>query len=330
MIPSLHQKLCLATALALPGIAAAQTAETSSGQAYPARPLRIIVPFPPGSSPDTIARILGNKLTAQFGQQVIVDSRPGGSGVVAAEIAKNAPPDGYTLLMAASTPFATLPALRPKLPYDTERDFVALSRVASVTSVLAVHPSLGVGTVADLVKIAKARPGQLNFGSGGNGSSSHLAGEMFIVLAGVKTIHVSYKGSVSAMNDLIVGQLQFIMPSPINVIPHAKTGRIKLIATTGATRDPLLPELPTVAETVSGFEITAWWGIAVPAKTPAAILNKLHAEIVKAMQSPEVREQLAKQGTTARAESPAEFTAFIKAERERIAHVGRQVGITID
>ncbi len=288
------------------------------------------MPFTPGSPPDTVARILGSKLIEQLGQQVIVDPRPGASGVIAVEITKNASPDGYTLLLGGTTHFATLPALEPKLPYDIERDFAALSRVASAAPVVAVHPSLGVSTVADLVKLAKERPGQLNYGSGGNGGASHLAGEMFNVLAGVNTVPVSYKGTVLALNDLIAGQIQFIMSSPVVVMPHAKTGRIKVIATMGATRDPLLPELPTVAGTVAGFESTTWWGVAAPVKTPTAIVNKLHAEIVKAMQLPDVREQLAKQGATAHAESPAEFTAFIKAERSRIARVGRQAGITLD
>ena len=318
--------LCLAaatvTVLAVPGIAAAQT--------YPNKPLRIIAPFPPGSVTDIIARIFGNKLTEQFGQQVIVDPRPGASGAIGVEIAKNALPDGYTLLLANGATFALLPALRSKLPYDPDKDFVALARVASGTYVVAVHPSLGVGTVADLVKLAKARPGQLNYGSSGNGSAQHLAGEMFNVLAGIKTVHVPYKGAVLALNDLIAGQLQFIVASPTIVMPHAKTARIKVIATTGSQRDPLLPELPTVASVVPGFEMTGWQGMVAPAKTPDAIVNKLHSEIVKAPQTPEVRELLAKQSATAHAESPAEFTAFIKADRERIARVVRQVGITLD
>jgi tripartite-type tricarboxylate transporter receptor subunit TctC len=318
--------LCVAAAsvsvLALPGHGTAQT--------YPTRPVRIIVSFPSGSAPDTVARILANKLTVQVGQQVIVDARPGASGVIAAEIAKSAPPDGYTLLLTGTTLFATLPALKHKVPYDADKDFIALSRVASVVNVVAVHPSLGVRAVADLVKLAKARPGQLNYGSSGNGSAPHLAGEMFNVLAGVNTLHVPYKGAVLALNELISGQLQFMITTPIIVMPHAKSGRIKLIATTGVKRDPFLRDLPTVAETVPGFESTLWWGVAVPAKTPAVITNKLHAEIVKALQSAEVRELLAKQSATAHADSPAEFTAFIKAERERIARVGRQVSITLD
>ena len=321
-----RKMLCLAAltvgVLALPEVGAAQ--------AYANRPLRIIVPFPPGSVSDTVARILGNKLTEQMGQPVIVDARPGASGVIGVEIAKTAPPDGYTLLMASTSVFALLPALKPKLPYDPDKDFVALSRVSSAAFVVAVHPSLGVGTVADLVKLAKARPGQLNYGSSGNGSVQHLAGEMFNLLAGVKTVHVPYKGASLALNDLIAGQLQFIIASPVIVIPHAKTGRIKVIATTGAKRDPLLPELPTVADFLPGFEITAWQGVTAPAKTPEIIVKKLHSEIVKALLSPEVRELLVKQGATAHAESPAEFTAFIKAERERIARIGRQAGITLD
>jgi tripartite-type tricarboxylate transporter receptor subunit TctC len=325
MTPTRRRTLSRATAivlaLVLPHIGAAQT--------YPNRPVRLIVSFPTGGASDTIARILATKLAEQLGQPVIVDSRPGGSGVIG-EIAKTAPPDGYTLLMATVNTFALLPALKLRLPYDPERDFVALTRVASGGDVIAVHPSLGVGTVAELVKHVKARPGQLNYGTSGNGTSQHLAGEMFNVLAGVKTVHVPYKGVVLALNDLITGQLQFILASPIFVMPHAKTGRIKVIATTAAKRDPLLPELPAVAETLPGFEMTAWQGVALPAKTPAVIVNNLHAEIVKALQTPEVRELLVRQGVTAHAESRTDFTAFIKADRDRLARVGRQVAISLD
>ena len=318
--------LCIAAAtlaaFAVPGIGAAQT--------YPNRPLRFIVPFSPGSTSDTVARILGTKLTEQIGQQVIVDTRPGGIGIIGIEIAKNAPPDGYTLLLAGVTALALLPALKPKLPYDSDKDFFALSRVVSSSSVVVVNLSLGVNTVVDLVKLAKARPNQLNYGSAGNGSLQHLAAELLNLLAGVRTMHVPYKSANLALPDMIAGRVQFMIVSAPTVMAQAAAGRIKLIATTGAMRDPLLPELPTVAEVLPGYEFTSWTGIAVPAKTPAAIVNKLHSEIVKALQQPDVREQYAKQGAAAHPESPAEFTAFIKVERERIARVGKQVGITVD
>lgn len=323
---TLARILCLAAsagaAVALPDIAVAQN--------YPSRPVRIIVSFPSGSAPDAVARIVGNKLAEQMGQPMIVEPRPGGSGVIAVELAKNAAPDGYTVLLMSTAPFATLPALKPKLPYDPDNDFIALSRVASMANVVAVHPSLGIGTAADLVTLAKARPGELNYGSSGNGSALHLAGEMFNVLAGVKTVHVPYKGAPMALSDLVSGQLHFMIAPPLEAMPQAKSGKINVIATTAAKRDPLLPELPPLADVLPGFESTLWWGIGVPARTPAAIVKRLHAEIVKAMHSPEARELLARKGARAHAESPAEFTEFMAAERRRIAHVGRHIAITLD
>ncbi len=250
--------------LAAPSISAAQSAATGLGQPYPNKPVRIIVCFPPGSSPDIIARIVSNKLMSQWGQQMIVDTRPGAAGIIGVEAAKNATPDGYTLLLAGATELASMPALRSKLPYDADKDFIALTRVASVAYVIAVHPSLGVNNVSDLVKLAKARPGQLNYGSSGNGSGTHIGAEMLNVLGGVKTMHVPYKGASLAITDLIVGQIQFIVASPIFVMPHVRAGRIKVIATTGATRDAFLPDVPAAAETLPGFETGLWWGISAP------------------------------------------------------------------
>jgi tripartite-type tricarboxylate transporter receptor subunit TctC len=302
----------------------------ASAQSWPGRPLRMIVPFPAGSQSDVIGRVIGNKLADLIGQQVVVDNRVGASGALGMELAKNAPADGHTLMLATFATFALLPALKPKLPYDTDRDFIALSRVASGVFVLAAQPALGAASVADLVKLAKARPAQLNYGSSGNGSIQHLAGEMFNVQAGVKTTHVPYKGAVIALTDLIAGQIQFIVASPTIVVPHAKTARLKILASTGAKRDTLLSEYPTVAETLPGFEITSWQGMVLPAKTPVTVVNRLYAEVIKALQSADVRDALVKQGVTAHAESPAEFTAFIRADRERMARVARQVDITLD
>ena len=220
--------------------------------------------------------------------------------------------------------------MKAKLSYDPDRDFAPLTRLAMVANVMTVNAGLGVDSVADLVKLAKAKPGQLNYGSAGNGSPAHLAGAMFDLLAQAKTNHVPYKGAAQALTDVIGGQLQYLVTSPLVAMPHAKGGRIKVLATTGARRDPLIPELPTVAETIPGYNITQWWGVVVPARTPAPIAARLHAEIVTALHSPNVRELIAKQGASVQPESPAQFTAFMRAERARVATLGRQADIRLD
>jgi tripartite-type tricarboxylate transporter receptor subunit TctC len=301
-----------------------------AADAYPNRPIRFLVPGAAGSSQDVLSRIVGNKLSQQLGQQVVVDVRAGASGVIGIELGKAAAPDGYTLIAATSTLFAGLPALKAKLSYDPDRDFAPLTRMASVANVMTVNAGLGVESVADLVRLAKAKPGQLNYGSAGNASPAHLAGAMFDVLADVKTNHVPYKGAAQALTDVIGGQLQYMITSPLVAMPHAKGGRIKVLATTGAKRDPLIPELPTVAETVPGYDITQWWGVVVPARTPPAIVAKLHAEIIKALQAPEIRDLIAKQGASVQPESPAAFAAFMLAERARIANLGKIANIRLD
>jgi tripartite-type tricarboxylate transporter receptor subunit TctC len=223
-----------------------------------------------------------------------------------------------------------LPALAKSLPYDAEKDFMSISRIAWVANVVTVNPRLGVNSVADLVRVAKERPGQLNYGSAGNGSPAHLAGAMLDVLAGIKTQHVPYKGAALAMTDVIAGQIQILITSPLVAMPHGRAGRVKVIATTSARRDPLLPELPPVAETIPGYEIVQWWGMAVPAQTPQAIVKRLHSEIVATLNVRDVREAMNRNGATPHPESSAEFAAFIKAERDRIARVGRQAGIVLD
>ena len=265
--------------LGLLGVAALQAA--FAADPYPSRPIRFLVPGATGSSQDLLARVVANKLSQQLNQQVIVDVRAGASGVIGIELGKAAAPDGYTIVAATSTLFASLPALKANLSYDPDRDFAPLSRMAMVANVMTVNAGLGVETVPDFVKLAKAKPGQLNYGSAGNGSPAHLAGAMFDVLAQVKTNHVPYKGAAQALTDVIGGQLQYLVTSPLVAMPHAKGGRIKVLATTGAKRDPLIPELPTVADTVPGYDITQWWGVVVPARTPPPIAARLHAELVK-------------------------------------------------
>lgn len=299
-------------------------------QNYPSRPIRFLVPGAAGSSQDILARVLATKLSQQMGQQFVVDDRAGATGTIAIDIARTAAPDGYTLVAATSSLFSGLPALKPKLSYDPDRDFAPLSRMASVANVVTVNVALGVESAADLIKLAKAKPGQLNYGSAGNGSPAHIAGAMFDVLAGVKTNHVPYKGSAQAITDLMAGQLQYLITSPLVATPHAKGGRVRMLATTGTKRDPLLPDLPVLADILPGYEITQWWGVVAPAKTPPDILKLLHAEIIKALRAPEVRELLARQGATAQPESPAEFAAFMKAERIRIGNLGRKAGISLE
>ncbi len=306
------------------------TQTTAATDNYPSRPIRFLVPGATGSSQDVLSRIVANKLSQQLKQQVVVDVRAGASGMIGIELGKAAVPDGYTIIVATSTLFASLPALKQKLSYDPDRDFMPLSRLATVSNVLTVNAGLGVDSVADLVRLAKAKAGQLNYGSAGNGSPAHLAGAMFDFLAQVKTNHVPYKGAAQALTDVIGGQLQYLVTSPLVAMPHAKGGRIKVLATTGARRDPLIPELATVAETVPGYDITQWWGVVVPAHTPAPIVTRLHAELVRALQSPDVRDFVAKQGASVQPESPADFTAFMRAERARIANLGKQADIRLD
>lgn len=311
-------------------VALALAAGLTAAQEYPVKPIRFIVPTAPGGSPDILARIIGNKLGEQLKIQIVVDTRPGGSGIIGVEIAKGAAPDGYTLLLVTSTTFASLPVLKKKLPYDPDRDFIALSRVAWVANVVTVNKDIGVNSTADLVKLAKSKPGSLNYGSAGNGSPAHLAGAMFNVLAGAQTTHIPYKGAAPAMSDMMSGQIQFLITSPLVAMPHGRAGRIKVLASTGAQRDPLLPELPTVAETVPGYEIVQWWGIAAPKGTPATITRRLHQELMTALNAPEVKALMNKNGATPSPETPAAFVAFMKSERARIANVGKQAGITLD
>lgn len=312
------------------GIAFALAATIATAQDFPTKPIRFIVPTAPGGSPDILARIVGNKLGEQMKTQIVVDTRPGGSGIIGVEIAKGGAPDGYTLLLVTSTTFASLPVLKKKLPYDPDRDFIALSRVARVANVVTVNKDIGVNNVADLVKLAKSKPGSLNYGSAGNGSPAHLAGAMFNVLANVKTMHIPYKGAAPAMSDMMGGQIQFLITSPLVAMPHGRAGRIKVLASTGAERDPLLPELPTVAETVPGYEIVQWWGLAAPKGTPAAVTRRLHKELMVTLNSPEVKALMNKNGASPNPEQPAAFVAFMKTERARIANVGKQAGIHLD
>ena len=299
-------------------------------QTYPARPIRLIVADAPGGAPDQLARILSQKLSAALGQQVVVDNRPGAGGVLGADIVAKAPADGYTLLMSTTAIYAILPNLRKNLSYDAVKDFVPISRVATASNVLVVNDALPAKNVAELVKLAKDKPGTLNYGSAGVGTPAHLAGEMLNLLADIKVTHVAYKGAAPALQDVIAGNVQFIITSPIAAGAHMHSGRVRALATTGAVRNPSLPELPTVAETVPGYEITQSWGIVAPAGTPADVVRHLSAEISKVMNQPDVKEQVLRTGAVPAGDTPAEFEAFMAKERQRLGDVISRSGIVLN
>lgn len=297
-------------------------------QAYPTKPIRFVINSAPGGAPDIIGRTVAQRLTEQVGQQIVVDNRAGASGVIAAELVAKSVPDGYTTLLGATTIFAMLPAMRSKLPYDVERDFAPVMLLASAANVVVVNASLPVKNVAELLALARSK--HLLYGSAGAGTPAHLAGEMMNLLGGVKMGHVPYKGAGPALTDVIAGQLQLIITSPIAAGPHVQNGRVRLLATTGTKRDPQLPDLPTVADTLPGYEITQWWGMAVPVKTPRAVVQKLNQELGKVLKHPELSEQMKRQGAVLGGGAPADFGRFIASERSRLGGVIRQAGIRLD
>jgi len=299
-------------------------------QPYPARPIRLIVPDAPGGSPDQLARLLAKALSESLGQQVFVDNRPGAAGVLATDTAAKAPPDGYTIAMTTTAIYAILPNLKKDLPYDPVKDFIPVSRIATASNVLVVNVSLPAKSVAELIQYAKQRPGELNYASAGVGSPANLAGEMLNLLAGIKLTHIPYKGSAPALLDVIAGNAQIMITSPIAAGAHMNNGRVRALATTGTERNPALPDLPTVAETVPGYEITQSWGIAVPAGTPPAIVTRLADEIGKAMRQPDVRDKVQATGAVPVGDSPQAFTAFMAKERQRLGDVIAKSGIVLN
>jgi tripartite-type tricarboxylate transporter receptor subunit TctC len=300
-----------------------------AAQGWPTKPIRLIVPDAPGGSPDQLGRLLAQKLSDSLGQQVVVDNRAGASGVLAADMAAKTPADGYTLLMTTTSVYAILPNLRKNLPYDPVKDFVPISRIATAYNVLVVNAALPAKSVAELVQLAKDKPGTLNYASAGVGSPAHLAGEMLNLLAGVKLAHVPYKGAGPALLEVIGGNPQIMITSPIAAGPHMSTGRVRALATTGPERNPALPDLPTIGESVPGYEISQSWGIAAPAGTPPEIVRRLADEIGKAMALPDVKERVLKTGALPIGDTPAAFEAFQARERQRLGDVIAKTGIVL-
>jgi tripartite-type tricarboxylate transporter receptor subunit TctC len=312
------------------GLVALFISVTASAQTYPNKPIRLVLPYPPGGGTDVIARPIAQKLTESLGQQVIVDNRGGANGNIGMEFVAKSPADGYTLLFALTAQYAINPSLYPKLSYDPVKDYAPISLLANAPYLLVVHPSVPAKSTAELIALMKARPGQLAYSSSGNGSGAHLAGEMLRSLARVQMTHVPYKGAGPAMPDLIAGQVQLSFVTYTAAGPHIKTGRLRALGVTTAKRSPTLPDLPAIAETVAGYDSAVWYGFAAPAGTPAEIVNKLNAEVLRVLAAPDFRSRITLEAVAPIGTSPDEFGSFMKSEIVRWAKVVRESGAKVD
>ena len=309
--------------IAVFGTAAAQ-------QSYPSKPIRLIIPYPPGGSTDPVARLVGQKLTEIWGQQVFVDSRPGGNTVIGTDALAKSAPDGYTLLLTTNA-IVILPHLIASLPYDSVNDLAPVATLIGSEYVLALYPGVPANNLQELIALAKSKPSELNYASSGSGSLGHLAAELFNMMAGVKIQHIPYKGGGLSFVDLIGGQVQLAFNNPIIIIPHIKTGKLKAIAISGEARSPLLPQVQTFAEAgLLGFSAKNWFGIIAPGATPKGIINKLSTEIGRILTMPELKEALAKQGMDPFVSTPEQFAALMKADSARYGKVIRAANIKIE
>jgi tripartite-type tricarboxylate transporter receptor subunit TctC len=299
-------------------------------QPYPHKPIRIIVPFPPGGPSDMQARLVGAKLTEAWGQATVIDNRGGANGIIGIELAAKADPDGHTLVLVTAG-MAVQPSLYPQLPYDPVRDFALITRITSGPGIMVVNPSLPVLSVSELIAYARARPDKVFYGSAGNGAPSHLAVELLKVMTQVDIVHVPYKGMAPAITDLVAGQLQLSIPTMPAGLPLARAGKLRALAVTGAQRSPAAPELPTAAEAgVPGYQASNWYGIAAPVKTPRAIITRLNQELGRIMVAPDVREKLLNVGMDPAASTPEQFADFMKSEIGKWARVVKIAGIRVD
>ena len=305
----------------------AQTTSTGSGQTYPVKPIRFVVGFPPGGTNDLVARALGQKLTEQMGQQFVIENRGGANTAIASELfAKTAAPDGYTIMLNAPGN-ATNPSMM-KLNFDSIRDFAFITTAAESVNLLVAHPSLPAHTVKELIAFSKARPGEINYGSSGVGTTVHLSGALFEFMTGVKWVHIPYKGAGPALIDMLGGQFSLYFGNLPSVIGYARTGKLRALAVTGAKRAAAAPDLPTVAESgIPGYEVTTWYGVAAPAKTPRPIIDRLHSEIVRALKSPEFAVKLKDQGADPVGNTPEQATAYVQNEITKWAKVIKAAGL---
>ena len=300
-------------------------------QNYPAKPLRMITPVSAGSAVDTVARVVGQKMSDSWGQQVVIDNRIGANGIIGTEAAAKSPADGYTIFLGNDAMLATNPNLYSKLPYDPVRDFAPVALAASIPLVLIVHSSMPVKSVKELIALAKAHPGEINYASSGNGSPQHMPMEMLKAATGIKLVHVPYKGLIPALNDVVGGQVPLMFAGMSGALPHIQSGRLRALAVGGVKRSPALPAVPTVAEAgVAGFNYAAWTGFLVPAGTPKDIVARLNAEITRILALPEVRDKLTSLGFELAGGTPDEFGTLIRTDIERVAKVVRDAGIRVE
>jgi len=319
----------LATALLAVGVTTL-SALNCNAETFPGKPIRIVNTVSAGGPAELIARIVGQKFTETWGQQVVVDSRPGASGIIGVEIAAHAAPDGYTLLLGSSMTMALAPQLRRTIPYDPFKDFVPVGMIVVSPFVLVAHPSLGARTVSEFVALAKAKPGFYNFGSLGAGSSAHLGGEQLKTRAGINILHIAYKGAAPAATALAAGEVHVLFNSAGSALPHVKAGRLVLLATGGTKRSPLSPDTPTVAETYPGFEVVSSYGLVAPAKTPREIVLKLNSEIGRALANQDIVDRLVAQGHEPRPGTPEDMRAYMQQEYAKWGKVIKDAGVKAD
>ena len=299
-------------------------------QPYPAKPVRVVVPFPPGGPTDVVARGIAQKMTEGLGQTVVIENRGGAGGALGTELVAKSPADGYTVLMGTIGGLAVAMSLLPNRGYDTLRDFAPITQAVNVTNILVVHPSVPAKSVKELLEIARARPGQLNYASSGNGTVTHLAGELLKLMGKVNIVHVPYKGGAPALTALLSGETDMSYENSLIILPQIKAGRVKALAVTGSKRSPLLPELPTIGETLPGYSASGWYGLVAPAATPKDALSKLNAAAIKALRAPEVVERLSSQGAEPVGNGAEEWGGFIRSEIEKWAKVVKAANMKAD
>jgi len=313
--------------IAIVALLAVAMGASALAQTFPAKPVRIVVAFPAGGGVDIVARLLAPKLAEAWGQQVIVDNRAGASGVIGTEFAARSAPDGHTLLMGTLGNLSVNPHLIAKMPVDPLRDFAPITQVVAVHFVLVAHPSLPARNITELIALARSRPGEINYSSSGPGGAPHLAGELFKSIAKVNLVHVPYKGSAPSFQDLLGGQVSLTFDSLVQALPYVRDKRLNALAVLGAARSPLLPEVPTVAESLPSYELTNWFGLVAPAAAPRAIVGKIHADVVKVLQDAGVSEKLSAMGATAVGNTPEQFGRAMRADSEKWGRLIRETNI---